>query len=355
MPGYVLNKVINHLQHYAIHGAEINYKGDGPNLLNGYFAYPELRKKIGKMVNADFKEISVVQNATFGMNIVAHGLDLKEGDEIINTDQEHGGGYGAWQLLAKRKGCIYKQARMPVPANDPDGIVDAIFEQVTSKTKVIAVPHIISVYGVVMPSKRICEEAHKRGIFVILDGAQSVGQVIVNVKDIGCDAFYSSLHKWLLAPAGSGILYINKDRVGDIWTTLASYQWDNQEDPGFRLMQYGTGNPAITVGQEAAVDFYNTIGANRWTGRIKELGDYLRAGLSGLDNVTIFSSTHPDMCAGMTTYKVEGMSGPDVQKTMWEREKLQPRSVGQEYVRHCVHIYNSKEEIDRAIGVLAGL
>ena len=227
------------------------------------------------------------------------------------------------------------------------------FKEVTPNTKVIAVPHIISVYGVVMPSKRICEEAHKRGIFVILDGAQSVGQVMVDVKDIGCDAFYSSLHKWLLAPAGSGILYINKDRVDNIWTTLASYQWDNQEDPGFRLMQYGTGNPAITVGQEAAVDFYNTIGPERWTGRIKELGDYLRKGLSELDNLTIHSPTHPEMCAGMTTYKVEGISGPDVQRTMWEREKLQPRSVGQKYVRHCVHIYNSKEEIDRALGVLA--
>ncbi|MBT8218837.1 MAG: aminotransferase class V-fold PLP-dependent enzyme, partial [Bacteroidia bacterium] len=290
MPGYVMNAVMNHMQHYAVHGAEIDYKGNGQELLNGYFPYVELRTKMGDIINCDYKELSIIQNATFGMNIVAHGLDLKAGDEIINTNQEHGGGFGAWQLLAKRKGCVYKQATMPVPANDPEEIVEAIMQEVTDKTKVIAVPHIISVYGVVMPCKRICEEAHKRGIFVILDGAQSVGQTIVDVKNIGCDAFYSSLHKWLLAPAGSGILYINKDKVKNIWTTMASYNWDHPDDPGFRLMQYGTGNPAITAGQEAAVDFYNTIGAERWTGRIKELGDYLREGLESIDKVTIHSS-----------------------------------------------------------------
>ena len=355
LPGYVLNKVINHMQHYAIHGAEIDYKGNGQALLNGYFDYVELRQKMSNLIHADYREIAIVQNATFGMNFVANGLDLQPGDEIVNTDQEHGGGFAAWQLLAKRRKCIYKQAIMPIPANDPEEIVSAIFREVTSKTKVIAVPHIISGYGVVMPSKRICEEAHARGIFVILDGAQSVGQVMVDVKDIGCDAFYSSLHKWLLAPAGSGILYISEDRISEIWSTIASYNWDNQEDHGFRLMQYGTGNPAITVGQEAAVDFYQTIGAEQWTGRIKELGDYLRAGLGTIEKVKIRSSTHPDMCAGMTTYQVEGISGPDVQKTMWEKEKLQPRSVGSDMVRHCVHIYNSKEEIDRALSVLRSL
>ena len=120
-------------------------------------------------------------------------------------------------------------------------------------------------------------------------------------------------------------------------------------------MQYGTGNPALTVGLEAAVDFYNTIGPKRWTSRIKELGDYLRDGLANIEKVTLESSTHPNMCAGMTTYKVEGMKGPAVQKTMWEREKLQPRSVGSELVRHCTHIYNSKEEVDRSLDVLASL
>ena len=355
-PGYVLDKMINHMMYYNAEAATIDYKeGSGPELLSGYFPYVELREKLGKIVNCDYKEISITQNATIGMNFVGNGLNLKAGDELVNTNQEHGGGFGVWQLLAKRYGCIYKQAIMPEPANDPQEIVDAIFKQVTSKTKVIAVPHIISGFGTVMPVMQICTEARKRGIFTVLDGAQCVGHVKVDVKAIGCDAYYSSLHKWLLAPPGSGLLYINKDVVGDIWSTLASYNWDNQEDHGFRLMQNGTGSPYQMTGYDATVDFYNSIGEDRWLERIKELGMYLREGLKAMPHVTIHSSTNEAMAVGITTYSVKGISGPELQKTMWERERLQPRSIGEDLLRHSVHIYNSKAEIDKALQVVSDL
>ncbi len=355
-PGYVLDKMMDHMLHYNREAATIDYKnGSGPELLTGYFPYEDLRKKLAQIINCDYKEISLTQNATFGMNFVGMGLDLKAGDELLNTNQEHGGGFGAWQTLAKRRGCIYKQATMPMPANDPQEIYDAIFKEVTSKTRVIAIPHMVSVYGTVLPVKAVCQEARRRGIFTVLDGAQCVGHVDVDVKDIGCDAYYSSLHKWMLAPAGSGILYINNDVVNDIWTTLSSYQWDNQDDHGFRLMQYGTGNPALMAGFDASVDFFNTVGKDRWLNRIKELGIYLRNGLKELSNVTIVSSTNEDMAAGITTYSVKGISGPDLQKTMWKKERLQPRSVSEELIRHSVHIYNSKEEIDKALMVIKSL
>ncbi|NQW27243.1 MAG: aminotransferase class V-fold PLP-dependent enzyme [Flammeovirgaceae bacterium] len=355
-PGYVINKISEHLLHYNVHAAETDYKdGTGPELLTGYFSYDSIRQKIGLIINADYQSIALTQNATFGMNYVANGLALEAGDEIINTNQEHGGGYGAWMSLAKRHGLVYKQAQIPIPANDPEALFDAIFKLVTKKTKVIAIPHIVSVYGTVMPVKAICAEARKRGIFTVLDGAQSVGQVLVDVQDIGCDAYYSSLHKWLLAPAGNGILYINPERIGEIWTTIASYNWDNQTDHGFRLMQNGTGNPALMAGLDASLDFYNTIGQDRWISRIKTLGDYLRNRLQAMDRITIHSSTHPQMCAGLTTYALDGWTGPDLQKAMWAQEKLQPRSVGTELLRHSVHIYNNESEIDRAIDVMNGL
>ena len=355
VPDYTLNRMMDDMRNNAIHGAETDYKGEGPELLSGYFPYEELRQKVAALINANWKEVALTQNATFGMNYVAMGLDLKEGDELLNTDQEHGGGFAAWQLLAKRKGCVYKQAKMPVPANDPGEIYDAIFNEVTPRTKVIAIPHIVSVFGVIMPVREICAEARKRGIFTVLDGAQTVGQIPVDVKDIGCDAYYSSLHKWLLAPGGNGLLYIREDRMPEIWSTIASYNWNNDKDHGFRLMQNGTGNPSLLVGLDACIDFHHTIGAERWLARIKYLGDYLREGLAEVDKVTIYSSTHPDMCAGITTYAVEGLTGPELQKTLWERERLQPRSVGKEYLRHSVHIYNNEDEIDRTIGVLKTL
>jgi selenocysteine lyase/cysteine desulfurase len=355
-PGYVLDQMIHHMLHYAKEAAAIDYRdGSGPELLSGYFPYEELRTKLATIINCDFKEISLTQNATFGMNYVGMGLDLKKGDELLNTNQEHGGGFGAWQLLAKRKGCVYKQATIPTPANDPQEIYDAIFREVGPKTKVIAIPHIVSVYGTVMPVKEICTEAKKRGIFTVLDGAQCVGHIPVDVKAIGCDAYYSSLHKWLLAPAGSGILYVNKEVAPSIWSTIASYQWDNQEDHGFRLMQNGTGNPALSAGLDATVDFYNTIGPEKWLKRIHELGKYLRDGLKEMSHVSIQSSTNEAMAAGITTYSVAGITGTDLQKTMWEKERLQPRAAGDNGIRHSVHIYNSKEEIDTALRIVQEL
>lgn len=355
-PGYVLNKMIDHMMHNNTHAAEVDYSnGSGTKLLTGYFKYEEIRRKIGTIINADYKSIALTQNATFGMNYVANGLDLAKGDELLNTNQEHGGGFGAWQLMAKRKGCIYKQAEMPVPANDPQQIVDVIFSQVTNKTRVIAIPHIVSVYGTVMPVEAICQEAKKRGIFTILDGAQCVGHIKVDVQKIGCDAYYSSLHKWLLSPPGSGILHINPDRVSDIWSTIASYNWDNQEDHGFRLMQTGTGNPALMEGFDASLDFFNSIGADRWINRIKELGDYLRDGLQKMDRITIHSSTTSTMCAGITTYGLAGFTGSELQKNLWEKAKLQPRAVGEDRIRHSVHIYNNEEEIDKTLEVMNSL
>ena len=351
-PYPVLEAITHNIRNNAALAATTDYKGAGPQLLSGYEPFIEVRSKIGALINANYQQISLTQNATFGMNFLAHGLALKKNDEIIQTDQEHGGGSSAWQMLAERNQWRYKQVKMPVPANDPQEIVDLIFASVTKNTKVIAVPAIISVYGVVMPVKTICTKAREMGIITVLDGAQCVGQIPVDVKDIGCDAYFSSLHKWLLAPGGSGILYVHEDLQPKLWTTMASYNWKNQEDHGFRLQQYGTGLPGIVAGLEAALDFHQSIGPHKWTDRVKELGDYLRSGLKSIPRLEIHSSTHPEMSAGLTTYHLPGISGPKVQKEMWSKAKLQPRSVGQELVRHSTHIYNSKHQIDQALEIL---
>lgn len=352
-PTRVLNAVLDNMRNNAQNIAQCDYQGNGPLLLQGYQGFDGLRTKIAQLINAsDFKEIALIQNATMGMNYISNGLDFQPGDELINTDKEHGGGFGGWRTAAKRYGLKYKEAHIPIPANDPQEIFDNIFALVTPKTRVIAIPHILSTYGVVLPIKQICQEARKRGIFTIVDGAQGVGHVKVDVQDIGCDAYYSSLHKWLLAPAGNGILYIRNEVVGDIWTVAASYQWENEEDHGLRLTQRGTGNVSLIVGLEAAVDFHNEVGSEKVIQRIKELGDYLRTGLQAISKVKIVSSVHPDMCAGITTYLVEGIEPVEVQNAMWKRYKLQPRAAGKNGLRQSTHIYNQKEEIDKSLEVI---
>jgi len=351
-PRMVIDAVTQNMRHLAATMAEWDYKPGHPNWFTGYYAEIPLREELAKLVNAEVDEIALTQNATMGMNFIAHGLDLSSGDEVLQTDQEHPGGQCGWLLRAKRQGIVQKTVKIPVPPSSPEEIVELVKAAITPRTKVIAWPHITSMLGIVMPVKAICALARERGIFTVLDGAQAVGQIPVDLKDLGCDAYFSSPHKWLLAPAGNGFLYVRRDVAKKVWTTLASSEWDNQTDPGFRLQQRGTGNLSLLVGLQAAIDFYNRVGPERWTARVKELGDYLRAGLQKIDGVTIYSPTHPALCAGMTTWKIRGLTGDEMQDIFWQKGKLRPRSMGADYgVRQCTHIYNTEKDIDRSLAI----
>jgi isopenicillin-N epimerase len=346
-PAVVLEAVFEHMRKVATDIADWDYKGD--DWITGYQPYRTIRAKLAALMNATAEEISLAENAHSGMNIIANGLDLQPGDEILGTDMEHPGGRYGWESRAKRCKGVYRQIPLPKPPRDPGEIVELFRSACTAKTKVLAVPHIVSGTGAILPAKELCAEAGRRGIFTILDGAQALGHIKVDVRDIGCDAYYSSMHKWLCAPAGNGVLYVRKERARDIWTTLASAQWENHEDEGYRLQQRGTGNLSLLVGLDAALAFHSLIGPDRVVARIKELGDYLRAGLKNIPGVTIHTPLHPAMCAGITNYAISGASATEMQDALWTRG-LRIRGN-----RHSTHIYNSKEEIDAALVVLRGL
>lgn len=332
--------------------AEWDYKPDRPNWFTGYTPEDRVREKLARILNARREEIALTQNATMGMNFVAMGLDLSPGDEVIQTDQEHPGGRCGWDLRVKRSGLTRTSVKLPVPANDPAEVVDLVRKAIGPKTKVIAWPHITSALGTIQPVKEICALARERGIFTVLDGAQAIGQIPLDVKDIGCDAYFGSPHKWLLAPAGNGFLYVERGAAKRVWTTLASTEWANEKDPGYRLQQRGTGSLALLAGLEAAIDFFERVGAARWTARIKELGDHLRAGLKSVEGAVISSSVHPRMCAGMTTWRIAGVSPAKMMDWYWEKARLRPRAVGEEWgLRTSTMIYNGTAEIDRLLSL----
>lgn len=347
-PAVVYETVVEHMRKVAAEIADWDYKGD--DWISGYGPLPVIRHKLAALMNASTEEISLIENATTGMDLVANGIDLGAGDEILGTDQEHPGGRHGWDVKARRCKGVYRTVTMPKPPRNPDEIVIAFLNAFTSRTKVLAVPHIVSSTGAVLPVKQLCAAAQSRGIFTIIDGAQALGHVRVDVRDIGCDAYYSSMHKWLCAPAGCGVLYVRKERAKDIWTTLASSQWDNHQDEGYRLQQRGTGNLSLLMGLSTAIDFHNKIGSERVIRRIKELGDYLRAGLQKIPNVQINTPVHPAMCAGITNYQVVGIAGGrTMQDALWARG-IRIRST-----RQSTHIYNGEAEIDATLTVIRQL
>ena len=356
-PRPVLERMIEEMRTLQVTIAHWDYTARTPNWITGYSPELALREKFAKLLNVDATEIALTQNATFGMNFVAHGLDLKPGDEVITTDGEHPGGICGWQQRTKRDGTVVKQVKIPTPANDPDELVHLFAQAITPRTRVLAFPHIISATAVVMPVKPLTELAHRRGCLCIVDGAQAVGQVEVDLRDLGCDAYFSSPHKWLLAPAGNGLLYIRRDHQDSFWTTLCSAEWDNHKDDGmYRFMQYGTGNRSLLTGLDAALDFHFRLGPERVRKRIRSLADRLRAGLQQIAGVRINSPVHPQLAGAVVVYSVDGFGAPQLEEEMWERKRLRPRSMGDPLgVRHSCHIYNSEAEIDASLAVVREL
>jgi isopenicillin-N epimerase len=355
-PLRVLHAVVGYMVQSMAEVAHVDWHGGGMSLLSGYGAYTDLRSKVGKLINADHKLVALTQNATMGMNILSNGLELPRGSGVITTDIEHPGGRCGWELLAKRRGTTLKMAEIRFPLEGPEQVVEAFEEAIGTETRVISFPHISSEQGMVLPVKRLCALARENGIISIIDGAQATGHIPIDVEEIGCDAYYSSPHKWLMAPAGNGFLYVKDTLIDDVWTTLASSQWDNHEDNGFRLGQRGTGNPALLMGLEAALDLHFEIGPERVYGRIKELGDRLRRGLGQMDGVEIVTPVHPEMCAGLTTFKLAGVEDRKVQDELWNRGRIQPRALREgKGVRYSTHIYNSEDEIDRTLQIIEEL
>ncbi len=354
MPKAVVDKMVEHTQMMATHVADWAYKDDNKEqFISGYNSLLPIRTKVAKLLNCEVGEIAMTDNVTNGMSYIANGITLQPGDEILTTDQEHGGGQSSWKVKEKRFGAVFKTVAIGKPITSSSEVYDTIIKAFTPKTKVLMLSHMISGTGSILPVKELCAEARKRGIFTVLDGAQTIGHIKVDLKDIGCDAYVGCFHKWMGAPTGTGFMFVKSNLIKDLWTTVASYRWDDHADEGFRFTQRGTGNFAILLALEVALDFHFQLGPDTIYQRIKFLGDRLRSGLRQNKKVKIFSAKEEAMSAGITLYTIEGLTGTQIQDAYWAKAKMRPRSQGDVYgVRHSTHIFNSTEEIDRALQIV---
>ncbi|MBL0171770.1 MAG: aminotransferase class V-fold PLP-dependent enzyme [Gemmatimonadaceae bacterium] len=331
------------------------FQADGEPL-TGYQQLADFRAEAGAFINAPVDEIAFTQNATMGMSMIANGLDLASGDEVVTTDQEHSGGIGGWLLRGKRHGVVVKQVPMEAAfAKGPDAIVQAFADAITPRTRVVMFSQITSGLGVRLPTRELCTLAHDRGALAIVDGAQAIGQVKVDVKQLGCDAYVASPHKWLLAPKGTGILYITRALQPRVWSTLASGGFDDDTTGAFRFMHYGTGSLPVMHGLRAAIKFISAIGIDRierWDGMLTKR---LRDGLARIPLARVASPGDARLAAGITTFSFNGQPGRDLQNALWERKIRVRAQGGSRGVRLSAHLYVSPADIDRVVEVTAAM
>ncbi len=349
-PRVVQDAVVDHMRMVDATIAHWDYRPEHPDLFTGYRPELDLRNKLGQLINAPGEEIALIQNATLGANYVANGLTLHAGDEVIMTDQEHVGCESPWQLKAKRYGIYIKKVHIPAPPENPQQLTDLYINATTPQTRVWAIPHLTSATAVLFPVAQLCAEARQRGIISVIDGAQCCGNMKLDMQAIGADAYFSSPHKWLLSPKGTGWLYIRRERLPEVWATVVSGAWDDYHDGAYRFMQIGSGNLSLLKGYEAAIDFHNRIGPDRVYARLMTLANRLRDGLRQIPQVTITSPTHPDLLSPTTVWSLAGYNGPQLMDALWDRGKIRCRSMGAGVRQGCA-VYCLPEEIDRTLAL----
>lgn len=325
-----------------------------------------IREKLSAFLSCAPDELAITRNATEGMNVVARGLALRAGDEVLLTTHEHPGGAIPWLALAKDSGI---RVNLVEPGAGGDDSLARIAAAITPRTRVVAVSHILCTTGLCMPARQIVQLCREKGVISVLDGAQTVGQVPVDLHDLGCDFYVSSGHKWLLGPKGTGLLYIGA-AARELWHPTQVGAWSDQRydlDAGaleFRtaadVVEYGTRNAALVVGLGAAVDFLNTLGMERVAQRGRALAQYLRQRLEAIPALEVLTPSAAAASASMLTFAAKD-GALDVKtwaQSLHERHRIRVRPVpehGLKGLRVSTHIYNTYAEIDRLVAALSAL
>ncbi|MEO5937164.1 MAG: aminotransferase class V-fold PLP-dependent enzyme [Terriglobales bacterium] len=312
----------------------------------GYGPWNEFRDPLAEFVGARRDEIALIRNATEANSYIANGLELKAGDEVLISDQEHPSGEQPWNLRAKRYGIVVKKFQLPLPPKTPAEILNRINDAITPRTRIIFISHISSSTGLVLPVKEICALARSKGILSALDGAHTPGMMKLDIHDIGCDMYTASPHKWLQAPKGSGFLFVREDVMDRVWNTIVTHGWDNPALKAERFMHIGSSNVPMLWGMRAAISFANTIGLARIEKRHRAMADYLHAEMvkRGAESWT---SPDPAMRCGITTVNVPSIKRMELQDWLWAKHRIRVRGGEPSKLRLSTPYYLLKTDIDR--------
>ena len=341
----------------TIHSRTMNLEGISET---GHEFVDGVRRKASAFFNCGMDEIAFTRNATEGMNIIARGLPLKKGDEVLMTTHEHPGGAVPWLALAKDNGIRIKLFE---PGMTQEENLKIIAANLSSRTKVLAISHITCTTGLKFPSEEIARLCHDRDIIFVLDGAQVLGMIPVDFHQLGCDFYTSSGHKWLCGPKGTGILFI-RQAMQDQWrpTHVGAYSekiYKLEEQileyqKSASIIEYGTRNSALILGIGAALDFLDSIGMDHVERRGKELALYFKEKLSSINKLEVLTPQDPDSHGSIVSFRIldQKRNHGDFVGQIKKDHNIRLRPVGEHglnAIRASFHIFNNFEQVDRLI------
>ena len=308
------------------------------------------RQKVAEHLGVTADEIALVRNTSEANNTINNGLALKPGDEVVLWDQNHPTNNVAWDVRAARFGLRVRRVATPAESKDVEQLVGVFTNAFSPRTRALALTHVSNTSGLRLPIREICEAAHRRGIFVHVDGAQSWGALAVNLRELDCDSYGASAHKWFVGPKEVGLLYVRKERIAEVWPNVVAPGWGAQVEPevkGARKFEsLGQRDDAALAAIAAAVDFHIAIGLGRIEARLVELATALKGGLreAGIELVTPLDQA---LSASVCVVRVPPEKSEEVYNKLYADYGIAGATTGG--LRLCPHVYNSREHIERAV------
>ncbi len=308
----------------------------------------DVRKRIAQLWNADPECIAITRNASESLQIAQFGLDLQPGDEVLTTSQDYPRMITTWQQRERREKIVLKQLDFAVPVQDPADLVRLFEQAISPRTRVIHVSQVVFMTGQIFPVKEICALARSRGITSIVDGAHAFAHVPFQFSDLDCDFYGASLHKWLSAPIGTGVLYVRKDRIEKHWALMAAPESMDKNIRKFE--EIGTHPAAMHNATLQALEFHNQIGAERKFARLRYLKNRWAECLGKLPGAKMLVRLEPNQSGAFGTIHFEGMEPGKLSDTLLAKHNILVTPIAAPMlngIRVSPNVYTSPAEIDR--------
>ena len=316
-------------------------------------AKEEVRKSIANLLQVSAEEIALIHNTTEGMNLIARSFDLQPGDEVILADHEHSSGTIPWEVWQETKGVTLVRPTLPILPKTAEELVSIYEKAITPKTKIISMCHIVNTNGMILPVKEVSEMAHKKGVLVAVDGAQSAGMLHIDLHELGCDFFAASSHKWLFSPKGVGIFYAKESSQHHLKPLMVARGHTDKSIR--RLENYNTRNLPEVLGLGSAVGFINDIGIERIQNRSFELKSYFRTKIEGNPKFILKTPELNELSASIQVVEVVGKDVVDAKKQLFDEFGIDcrpMRSFNLNALRISLSIFNTKNDIDYLVNAL---
>jgi len=301
----------------------LEYSNQAPSYTMWGILEPEIetvRSRLADAFGSDPEEMAITRNASESLEICIMGLDLKPGDEVLTTNQDYPRMITSWRQRERRDGIKLRMISFPVPPPSIDDLYERFERAITPRTRVILVCHITNLTGQIFPVKRICRMGRDRGIEVIVDGAHAFAHFPFKHSDLDCDYYGTSLHKWLLAPHGTGFLYVRKSKVKNLWPLMAAEQ--KQDDNIRKFEEIGTHPAANHNAIAEALTFHEGIGIERKAARLRYLRDRWARRLEGQRGVKILTPFDPEQSCGLANISVEGVDPRGIGEHLWKNHRI---------------------------------